>query len=104
MIVRGVGLGAAVVVVALGLAACAVTQPPRPQATLVVTCNVPDASLWIDDSFSGTVSTWAKGAPMPVGFHRIEIRHPAHFSFFAEVNPRQGEVIRLAPVLQRTLD
>jgi hypothetical protein len=106
---RGVRLAAdgrvaGVLLVALGLLACAVTQPPRPQATLQVTCNVPEASLWIDDGFSGTVSNWAKGAPIPVGFHRIEIRHPAHFSFFAEVNPQKGEVVRLAPVLQRTLD
>jgi hypothetical protein len=92
----------AVLIGTLGLGGCA-TAPPRPRATLTVTCNVPDASVWIDDGFAGTVSAWAKGAPMPTGFHRIEVRHPAHFSFFAEVNPRAGESIRLDPKLQRTL-
>jgi hypothetical protein len=89
---------------ALGcLAACA-TVPPRPRARLTVTCNVPDASLWIDDAFAGTASMWAKGAAIPAGFHRVEVRHPGHFSFFAEINPRAGEVIGLNVVLQATLD
>ena len=96
-------LGVLVLAITGGLLACAPVQP-RPRATLAVVCNVPEASLWIDDSFAGTVATWAKGAPMPVGFHRIEVRHPAHFSFYAEVNPQAGETIRLAPVLHRTLD
>jgi hypothetical protein len=90
--------------VMLGAMACASVPPPRPRATLAVACNVPDASLWIDDAFMGTVSTFRKGAPMPVGFHRIEIRHPAHFSFFAEVNPQEGEVIRIPAVLHPQLD
>jgi hypothetical protein len=93
------------VLVALGMvASCASVPAPRPRATLAVTCNVPDASLWIDDAFMGTVSNWGKGAPMPIGFHRIEIRHPAHFSFFAEVNPREGEIVRLNAALHRQLD
>jgi hypothetical protein len=87
----------------VALTACATVQP-RPRATLALDCNVPDASLWVDDSYMGTVARWSKGAPMPTGFHRIEIRHPAHFSYFAEVNPREGEVVRLTAVLQKTLD
>jgi hypothetical protein len=89
---------------ALVCASCATVPPPRPRATLALSCNVPDASVWIDDVFMGTVSNWGKGAPMPIGFHRIEIRHPAHFSFFAEVNPREGEVVRLHPILHPQLD
>jgi hypothetical protein len=88
----------------LAAGACASVPAPRPRATLTVTCNVPDASLWIDDAYTGTVAMWGKGAPMPIGFHRIEVRHPAHFSFFAEVNPREGELVRLTPVLHPTLD
>jgi hypothetical protein len=93
-----------VVLGALACASCASVPPPRPRATLSVTCNVPDASLWIDDAFMGTVSHWGKGAPMPIGFHRIEVRHPTHFSFVAEGNPREGEVVRLTPVLHAQLD
>jgi hypothetical protein len=82
------------------LAACASVQPPPARATLVVTSDVPDASLWIDDHYVGLVGAWRNGQPIPAGFRRVEVRHPSHFSFFAELNPRAGETVRVTAVLR----
>ena len=84
--------------------ACATAPQPTPRATLVLACNVPDASVWVDDNYGGPASTWAKGNPIPAGFRRVEVRHPSYFSFFAEINPKPGETVRLAPTLRPALD
>jgi hypothetical protein len=82
------------------LAACASVQPPAGRATLVVTSEVPEASVWIDDHYAGLVGAWRGGQPIPSGFRRVEVRHPSHFSFFAELNPRAGETVRVTAVLR----
>jgi hypothetical protein len=51
-----------------------------------VDCNVPDATVWIDDVLVGTASGWrGDGRQIRSGFHRFEIRHPGYYSFFQEV-------------------
>jgi hypothetical protein len=83
------------------LAACASVQPrSQPRATLVVTSDVPEASVWIDDHYAGLVGAWRTGQPIPAGFRRVEVRHPSHFSFFAELNPKAGETVRVIAVLR----
>ncbi len=83
---------------------CATAPKPAPRATLRIACNVPDASVFVDDQFVGTAAAWAKGAAFPAGFRRIEVRHPAHFSFFAEVTPKEGQRIDLEARLRPQLD
>jgi hypothetical protein len=100
---RGVLLGLALVAQVV-LSACASVQPPPARATLVVTSDVPEASLWIDDHYAGPVGTWRNGQPILAGFRRVEVRHPSHFSFFAELNPRAGETVRVTAVLRPLLD
>ena len=31
------------------------------------------------------------GTRLRIGFHRVEIRHPTHYSFFAEIEPKPGD-------------
>ncbi|HEY0705170.1 MAG TPA: hypothetical protein VGG33_00130 [Polyangia bacterium] len=84
---------------------CASTPPPPPpRATITIVCSVSDASVWVDDRYAGPASAWAKGNTVLAGFRRIEVRHPDHFSFFAEVTPKAGETLALSPVLRPLLD
>ena len=51
-----------------------------------VECNVPDATVWVDDVLVGKVTDWkSDGKHIRAGFHRIEVRHPNYYSFFQEV-------------------
>ena len=67
-----------------------------------VQCNVPDATVWVDDVLVGKVSDWkGDGRHIRAGFHRIEIRHPGYYSFFQEVElPEGGHAIVNAQLRQ----
>jgi hypothetical protein len=70
-------------------AACATFG--RNAGTFQVQCNVPDAMVIIDDVLVGRVSEWSgPGRQIRPGFHRIEIRHPAYFSHYAEIELSDG--------------
>jgi hypothetical protein len=56
-----------------------------------VESNVPDATVWIDDSMAGTATDWQRdGKRIRPGFHRIEIRHPNYYSVFQEIDAASG--------------
>lgn len=78
--------------VSVGLSIGCATMGPRPErVSFRVQTNVPDATIWIDDHLVGTAADLAKpGQTLAVGFHRVEIRHPAYYSFFQEVEPKAG--------------
>jgi hypothetical protein len=84
------------------LAGCALTGP-RP-ATLRVRCNLPDATLWIDDSYAGRAAEWAGGQPLGPGFRRIEIRQPGYFSYYRELAPEEGQTVSVDAELRPDLD
>jgi len=82
---------AASVFLAQGLA-CTTMGAAGESVALRVETNVPDAIVWVDDRLVGTAASLvASGTRLRVGFHRIEIRHPSHYSFFTEVDPKRGE-------------
>jgi hypothetical protein len=97
-------LAVALAVTAGSMGCATAPQAPPPRATLTILSSVSDASVWIDDRYAGPASAWAKGGSLLAGFRRIEVRHPDHFSFFAEVNPKAGENLKLSPVLRPLLD
>ncbi len=84
------------------LAACAMTGP-RP-ATLRVRCNVPEATLWIDDSFAGRAADWSRGQPLGPGFRRIEIRQAGYFTYYVELSPEEGQAVSVDAQLRPDLD
>ena len=84
------------------LIGCALTGP-RP-ATLRVRCNVPEATLWIDDAFAGRVGEWTRGQPLGPGFRRLEIRQAGYFPFYAEIVPEEGQALSLEAELRPALD
>ena len=70
-----------------------------------VECNVPDATVWIDDLLAGSAKEWkSEGHQIRAGFHRIEIRHPGYFSFFQEVDLPPGSRTVVNANLRELLD
>ncbi len=59
-----------------------------------VDCNVPDATVWIDDVLVGKAADFKKdGRQIKPGFHRVEVRHPNYYSFFQEVELPGGSKV-----------
>jgi hypothetical protein len=89
-----------VALAALGLGACA-TWKSNDAIGLRVECNVPDATVWVDDVLVGTASSWkAEGKFIRSGFHRIEIRHPGHYSHFQEIDLPSGGKLTITAKLE----
>jgi len=60
-------------------------------STLRVQCNVPEASVLVDDVLVGRASEWAKTEQrIRAGFRRVEIRHPGYYPVYAELDLREG--------------
>ncbi len=87
------GCGRALLLAAVLSLSCAQTLSSNAIAVRVQ-CNVPDATVWIDDVLVGTTSNWRAPRQIRAGFHRVEIRHPGYYSFFQEVElPGGSDVI-----------
>ena len=70
-----------------------------------VECNLPDATVWIDDLLAGSAKEWnSEGHQLRAGFHRIEIRHPGYYSFFQEVDLPPGSRTVVNAKLRELLD
>jgi hypothetical protein len=99
-----VSRGVVVAALALALAVGCATARPAPSGTLKVECNVPEATLRIDDVLLGRVADWTSPRALGAGFHRLEIGEPGHYTFYAEIKLREGEgtVVRalLRPLLE----
>ena len=90
---RLAGCGLALLFAAVLSLSCAQTLSSNAIAVRVQ-CNVPDATVSIDDVLVGTTSNWRAPRQIRAGFHRVEIRHPGYYSFFQEVElPGGSDVI-----------
>ena len=70
-----------------------------------VECNVPDATVWVDDVLVGKVTDWkGDGRHIRAGFHRIEIRHPNYYSFFQEVELPGGSQVVVNAKLRELIE
>jgi hypothetical protein len=77
---------------AIGALGCATIGSGVASVPLRVEVNVVDATVWIDDHLAGSAMALSKpGTRLRVGFHRVEIRHPAYYSFFTEIKPAVGD-------------
>ena len=75
-------------------AACAPMGASGDSVAFRVETNVPDAMVWVDDHLVGSVTSLStSGSRLRVGFHRVEVRHPTHYPFFKEVEPKKGEEV-----------
>ena len=89
----------------VALAAACATTGGFGAAAFRVECNVPDATVWVDDVLIGRASDWAaQGRHIRPGFHRVEIRHPTHYSHFAEVELAEGGTAVVKADLRPNLD
>jgi hypothetical protein len=70
-----------------------------------VECDVPDATVWVDDVLVGKVSDWkGDGKHIRAGFHRIEVRHPNYYSFFQEVELPGGSHVVVQARLRELIE
>jgi hypothetical protein len=97
---RRVAFLALVATLAFGCA----TSRQGASGTLKIECNVPQATLRIDDVLLGRAADWSTPRPLGAGFHRVEIGEASHFTFYAEIKLREGEaaIVRaeLRPLLE----
>jgi hypothetical protein len=91
---------------AIALGAGCATAGSRPDlVSFRVQTNVPDATIWIDDHLAGTASDLSQpGQRLPIGFHRVEIRHPGYYSVFQEVKPKRGEAVIISAELHELVE
>jgi hypothetical protein len=97
--------------VGLGLAAavgvgggCATMVPGGDSVPFRVETSVADATVWVDDRLVGSAANLATpGTRVRVGFHRVEIRHPTHYSFFKEIEPKNGDDVVIRADLHELL-
>ncbi len=74
-------------------------------AVLRIDCNVPAASVFINDTFVGIARQWAvDGRLVRPGFMRIELRHPERFTHYQDVTLTKGDAVRLQVTLHPLLD
>jgi len=72
--------------------------------SLRVECNVPEATVWIDDVLVGTAKSWSSERTIRAGFHRIEVRHPGYYSFFQEVELPGGSQVLVTANLHELVE
>jgi hypothetical protein len=88
----------------LAAASCAHTLDANAIA-FKVQCNVPDATVWVDDVLVGKVADWkSDGKHIRAGFHRIEVRHPNYYSFFQEVELPGGSHVVVDAKLRELIE
>ncbi len=81
------------------LAACGGAARPSPasrDAVVLISCNVPDASLFVDGRFLAPVGLVRGGVALSPGEHRLELRHDEYLGRFLELT--------LAPSERRRVD
>jgi hypothetical protein len=96
--------GRIVALAAVLLGGCAATRPSvRADAQLVVTTNVPDARIYVDDAFRGRAAELRGQALLvPSGTRRVELRADGWFTAYRDVAvPHAGRAtvaVSLRPV------
>jgi PEGA domain len=101
---RALRAGVLIVVLAAFAGGCAHTLGDY-AVGVRVECNIPDATVWIDDLLAGSAAEWkGEGHQIRAGFHRIEIRHPGYYSFFQEVDLPAGSRTVVNAKLREVLD
>ncbi|HEY5448191.1 MAG TPA: PEGA domain-containing protein [Polyangia bacterium] len=104
IVTRTRGLLLAVALSALAAVSCAHTLAENAIA-MRVECNVPDATIWVDDVLVGKVGDWkSEGKHIRAGFHRIEVRHPNYYSFFQEVELPGGSHVVVNAKLRELIE
>lgn len=95
------GARAAVWVALALLGGCAATRPSlRSDAQLVVTTNVPDARVYVDDTFRGRAAELRGQALLvPSGTRRVELRADGWFTAYRDVSvPHAGRATVAVPL------
>jgi len=92
-----------VVAAALFAAACAPTKAVvRADGQLQVTCNVPEARVYVDDVFRGRAAEVEHGVMLvPSGARRVEVRADGWFTAYRDVTVPHAGRARVDVALRR---
>ena len=95
-----------VVAAALFSAACAPTKAAvRADGQLQVTCNVPEARVYVDDVFRGRAAEVEHGVMLvPSGARRVEVRADGWFTAYRDVVVPHAGRARVDVALRRVPD
>lgn len=71
--------------------ACGGTSPQlgkgeSKSAVLVVSCNVPEAEVWINSRYSRSASELGRGLRLSPGSYRLEVRHSGYHARYFELD------------------
>lgn len=61
------------------------------KAILVIACPQSDAEVWIDGEYLRVAKELRRGVRLPIGRHRVEVRHDRFHSMYYEVELAAGE-------------
>lgn len=78
----------------LALAACAGAprrEPSQAEAVLRLSCNVPEAALFVDGRYLAPVGLLRGGVALTPGRHRFELRHQGHLPRLWELELTKAE-------------
>jgi hypothetical protein len=101
---RGIAVALLALAVGCGAGPARTAAPPKPaNAILVISCDVADATIWVDDREAGLVGELRRGIGVPPGTHRLEVSHDEYHTYYDEVVLAEGERrtvnVALAPEL-----
>lgn len=96
MSVRPLALSLAIGLAAAGCGGASHPDGKGRDAIVTLTCNVPEASVFIDGRFLAPVGLLRGGIALSPGEHRLELRHEGYLGRFLELT--------LAPAERRRVD
>lgn len=73
-----------------------------PRAFLVIACEPPDASIYVDDEYIGDLHRWRDGTvPLPPGEHRIALQREGFYTYRIDLTLKADRMTRLTLELVR---
>jgi hypothetical protein len=76
----------------------------KPDAQLAVHVNVPDARIYVDETFAGRAADLERGVPVVSGKKRVEVRADGWFAAYRDVAVTPGARATLDVALRRVPD
>src|SRR6185369_285213 len=76
-------------------------QARKNDAVILVECDVPSASVYVDESFAGRAAEMGRsGLHVPHGTLRIEVRADGYFPAYREIPVQKGERAKVSVPLR----
>ena len=101
---RALLLGACLTFAACAHTGAAPASTRAASALVLVRCDVPDATIWVDERPIAEIRDARGGLRLHVGAHHLEIRHDRFHTRYFELSLLAGETRTLDVALAEVLD